>query len=337
VNEDLAIGLVLVLAAGLLQGSFMVPMTLTRRWKWEHGWAFFSLLGMLLFNWALAAGTMPDLLGAYRATPSSDLWMLTLFGLLWGAGAILFGLGMDKLGMAVGYPIIMGLILSLGAIIPLSLQHPDRLVSWTGLLLLAGMAVTIAGILLCSMAAAAKGTGSSEQGHSSGLSAGLVIAVLAGVFSCLPNVGMNHAERLKAAAVQLGAAESMAGNAAWALLFTAGFAVNAAYCVALMLRRGNLRQAGNDFLRNFAWIALMAALWIGSFYLYGMGAARMGKWGGIVGWPIFISLAIVVGNLWGLSRGEWRGADARARARLNVGLGVLLVAMAIFGAAGTLR
>ena len=31
-------GLLLVLAAGILQGSFVLPMTLTRQWKWEHNW-----------------------------------------------------------------------------------------------------------------------------------------------------------------------------------------------------------------------------------------------------------------------------------------------------------
>jgi L-rhamnose-H+ transport protein len=339
-TQQFAIGLGLVLAAGFLQGSFMLPMTLTRRWQWEHGWAMFSLLGMLLFNGVLAACTVPHLLSAYRATPASDLYVLAMFGALWGAGAILFGLGMARLGMAVGYPIIMGLILSLGAIVPLLLQSPAELASRAGLLLLAGMAVTIGGVILCSQAAAAKDAQPADKGDKavgSGLGAGLVIAVLAGVFSCFPNVGMNHAESLKAAAVGLGASPDMAGNAAWALLFIAGFVLNFCYCLGLMVRRGNLGALANDFGRNLGWIALMAAMWIGSFYLYGMGAARMGAWGGIVGWPLFISLAILVGNLWGLWRGEWRNANPSARARLNFGLAVLLLAVAVFGAASALK
>jgi len=337
VGEQLVVGLGLVLAAGFLQGSFMLPMTFTRRWEWEHGWALFTVLGMLIFNWALALRMVPDLLAAYRATPTSDLWILALFGGLWGAGAILFGLGMAKLGMAVGYPVIMGLILSLGAIIPLLLQSPGELVSQTGLLLLAGTSVTIGGIVLCSKAAAAKDAQPSRQPVASGLGAGLVIAVLAGALSCFPNVGMNYAVNLKAAAVQRGASEGMAANAVWALLFTAGGAVNLAYCLALMIRRGNFRQLANDLGRNAAWIAMMAAMWIGSFYLYGLGAGRMGEWGGILGWPLFISLAILVGNLWGLWRGEWRTASPQARTRLNLGLLVLLLAVAVFAAAGAIQ
>ena len=104
-----------------------------------------------------------------------------------------------------------------------------------------------------------------------------------------------------------------------------------------MLRRGNLRELANDFGRNLAWIALMAAMWIGSFYLYGMGAARMGNWGGIIGWPLFISLAILVGNLWGLWRGEWRSASLQSRTQLNLGLAVLLLAVVVFGVASALK
>jgi L-rhamnose-H+ transport protein len=165
----------------------------------------------------------------------------------------------------------------------------------------------------------------------------LIIAVFAGVLSCFPNVGMNYAGELKAAAVQHGASETMAGNAAWALLFTAGFAVNFLYCVGLMLRRGNARLFAADFPRNVALIGSMALLWIGSFYLYGMGAARLGRWGGIIGWPLFISLAILVGNLWGLGRGEWAAAPETARRQLKLGLGVLLGAMVLFGIASALK
>jgi L-rhamnose-H+ transport protein len=73
----------------------------------------------------------------------------------------------------------------------------------------------------------------------------------------------------------------------------------------------------------------MALMWIGSFYLYGAGAAKLGRWGVVVGWPLFISLSIIVGNLWGLWRGEWKGAPALARQLLNQGLLVLIVAVIV--------
>jgi L-rhamnose-H+ transport protein len=333
---NLLTGLALVSVAGVLQGSFILPMTLTRHWKWEHNWAVFSLLGMLVFNWIIAAQVLPDLAGAYGDTPARDLQVLLLFGALWGVGAILFGMGMDRLGMALGYPIIMGLILSLGALIPLLFLNPSGLLARPGLLLLGGTVVTIAGIVVCARASAMKADSPQPTGSMApaSLTVGLIIAISAGVLSCLTNVGMNYAGHLKAAAIKRGAAESMAGNAAWALFFTAGFVVNAGYCMTLVLKKRNLAQLRLEWGRNLGLIALMALLWIGSFYFYGMGAARLGRWGGILGWPLFISLAILVGNLWGLWRGEWAKAPAAARQRLRFGLALLLVAVVCFGLSG---
>jgi hypothetical protein len=118
-NMQIFLGFLLVLLAALLQGTFVLPMTMVKGWSWEHTWATFSLLGMFFLNWIIVLLLVPNIFAVYAASPSHDLAVLALFGMGWGLGAVLFGLGMDKLGMALGYPIIMGLIAGLGALIPL--------------------------------------------------------------------------------------------------------------------------------------------------------------------------------------------------------------------------
>ncbi len=326
----LLIGLLLVLLAGLLQGTFILPMTLVRQWSWEHTWATFSLFGMFVFNWIITLLLVPNIFAVYGSSPLRDLAVLALFGAGWGVGAVLFGLGMDRLGMALGYPIIMGLIASLGALIPLLVFFPQTLLTTKGLILLAGTALVIFGIVLCSVA------GSRRQPSSSGSAArssdafttGLVIAIFAGVLSCLPNVGVAFAGNVVHAAESLGISQASSGNTVWALLFTMGFVVNFGYCLFLMTKRKNLSRYWNsETARNLGLSALMALMWIGSFYLYGAGAAKLGRWGVVVGWPLFISLSIVMGNIWGLWRGEWRDAPAPARRLLNKGLVVLIAAV----------
>jgi L-rhamnose-H+ transport protein len=49
----------------------------------------------------------------------------------------------------------------------------------------------------------------------------------------------------------------------------------------------------------------------------------------VAGWPLFISISIVVGNVWGLGRGEWQGAPGSARRLLNFGLVILIVAVIV--------
>ena len=116
----LLIGFLLVLLGALLQGTFVLPMTFVKQWSWEHTWVLFSLPGMLVFNWIITLLLYSQLFSRYMPRRlTRDLAILALFGLGWGVGAVLFGLGMERLGMALGYPIIMGLIASLGALIPL--------------------------------------------------------------------------------------------------------------------------------------------------------------------------------------------------------------------------
>lgn len=325
---SLLAGFLLVLLAGLLQGTFVLPMTLVRRWSWEHTWATFSLLGMFVFNWIITFTLIPQIGAVYSLSPSGSLVILGLFGAGWGVGAILFGLGMDRLGMALGYPVIMGLIASLGALIPMLVFFPQTVFTSKGLFVLGSTLLVIVGIILCSIGGSRRSPSTASGPSSNALRTGLIIAILAGILSCLPNVGMAFGDAVITSAEHLGVPAGQAGNAVWALLFTLGCVVNVAYCLYLMVTKRTLGSYwGAEAARNIGLSALMALMWIASFYLYGAGASRLGRWGVVVGWPLFISLSIVTGNLWGISRGEWRGAPARARRLLNMGLGVLLVAV----------
>jgi L-rhamnose-H+ transport protein len=322
-------GFGLVVIAGFCQGSFVLPMTLARKWRWEHMWVTFSVLGMLIFNWILAFASIPNLRSALASVLPRDLATLILFGAGWGIGAILFGLGMERLGMSLGYPIIMGLIACLGAVIPLAVFFPETLLAPKGSVLLAGTAVAILGIILCSLGGARKqplSTG--PQATHTNFAGALAIAILAGVLSCLPNLGIAFGGPVIRAAVSCGASENAAANAVWVLFFTAGGIVNCAYCTWLIfVRRSRSDYFGSETKRNVRLAALMAALWIGSFYLYGMGSRSLGTWGLVAGWPLFISLSIGTGILWGLRRGEWEGAPASARTLRNWGLVALLFAV----------
>lgn len=322
----------LVLIAGIFQGTFVLPMTLTKKWEWEHSWATFSLLGMLVFNWILTLIFIPNIFSIYSSIPSRDILILVLFGAGWGVGAILFGLGMDRLGMALGYPIIMGLIASLGALIPLVIIQPESIFETKGIVLLSGMMLVVVGIIICAKSGSRKQleVENIREARSGAFAIGLSIAIFAGILSCLPNVGIAFGEKLIETAIEFGTPETFAGNASWALFFTVGFIVNFGYCLYLMIKKNTLKNyVGPETIKNIGLSALMAILWIGSFYLYGMGIAKLGRWGVIVGWPLFISLSIVVGNLWGIWRGEWKNAPVKARSLLNMGILILCIAVVI--------
>lgn len=91
------LGFVLVLLAAILQGTFICPMMMVEGWSWEHTWATFSLLGMFVLNWIIILLLVPRIFAVYATSPTKDLMVLGLFGLGWGLGAVLFGLGWTNL------------------------------------------------------------------------------------------------------------------------------------------------------------------------------------------------------------------------------------------------
>jgi hypothetical protein len=144
---------------------------------------------------------------------------------------------------------------------------------------------------------------------------------------------MSFGGRIIGAATAHGASAHVAANAVWALIFTAGGVVNCAYCAWLIFAHGSVKEYfGPQMLRNSRLAALMSILWISSFYLYGAGSSKLGGWGVVAGWPLFISLSIGTGVLWGLRRGEWEKAPPRARVLRNWGLVLLFAAVLIIAA-----
>jgi L-rhamnose-H+ transport protein len=328
----IALGLTVVFFAGILQGTFILPMRYTRDWKWEHNWFVFSLLGMLVLNALIGFATIPVLLSIYAATPHSTLFVLSALGLGWGTGAILFGLGMERLGMSLGYPIIMGLIAVLGGLIPFVLFHPHEVLTRRGFIYLLGTILAIAGIIVCSNAAARRDRERTPSAASApaGLLTGLLIAVSAGILSSLPNLGISIGATLTKVGASFGIPLSRAGNAVWVLFFGMGFLVNGGYCLWRMQRGAQLPQLFRYATpRNAALIFSMAAMWIGSFYVYGLGTSLLGTTGTILAWPLFICTSILVGNFWGIRAGEWTSSTPSARRTLRTGMAILLLSVIV--------
>ncbi len=331
-------GVGLVVVAAILQGVFLLPMARTRHWQWEHTWLAFSLTGMILCNWALTFLSLPRPAALYAAVPGRELAILAAFGLAWGCGAVLFGLGMDMLGLTLGYPLIMGLNASVGTFVPLLWLYGSSMFAGRRLLIAIGTVIAIAGVSACSLAGARRESAAhrtSILSHSRFVP-GLLIAVASGFLSCLPNVGLTFGTSTLRSARNLGASAAFASNAVWFIFFSLGGVVNLAYCCWRMMRN---RSMGALFaprgMANWAWALSMGAMWIGSFYLYGIGTAKIGPAGGSIGWPILITLSIGVGVLCGLGNGEWRGAPENAKMLLWGGLALIVLAVLIipFGTA----
>ena len=56
------------------------------------------------------------------------------------------------------------------------------------------------------------------------------------------------------------------------------------------------------------WFVFAAILWYAALGVYGQGAVLTGEMGPVIRWTMFTALSLIVGNLWGICSGEWKGA-----------------------------
>jgi len=337
-KEQISVGLALVLVGSLLNGSFAVPMKRASAWRWENIWLVYSVVGMILLPWMVALGSIPHLMAIYHGASWHALLMVLIFGFAAGTGSMLFGLGIARLGLALGFALILGICASLGSLLPMALLHPERLLSRQGYALFGGTLLVILGIVFCSIAGQRREretTGHTQAKGRSRLAVGLTICIASGILSAMLNFAFVFGKELQSSALSHGASPSASANTIWALALTMGFMANGGYCVYLLRKNRSWGAYFNAQASYKDWLGsiLMGLLWFGSVVFYGMGAVRMGTLGGILGWPIYMAMIIVIANLWGVITGEWAKASRGSFAYACSGISVLLLAIYVISLA----
>jgi L-rhamnose-H+ transport protein len=329
-------GLSAVLIAGLLQGMYALPMKFLAGWGYENIWLVFSMWGMIVLPWCLAAFAVPHLAQIYSSTSAATLAQIAGFGFCWGVGCAMSGVGMMLVGIGLGMAIILGVSASLGSLIPLLILTPNRISTPQGHLYLIGTAIMIAGIALCAKAGILRDairTNEEIRNHKSFMP-GFMVCCLSGIFSSALNFSYAFGGEASQRAFSLGASRAWSPSVVTALAVSGGFCANFAYCTYLLRRNHTAnRFAGEGAGRG--WVAgfLMGALWFGGQSLYALGVSHMGEFGVVIGWPLLMGMIIVTSNAAGLLTGEWRGVSALTRRYLAGGMVVLLVALSVLAMA----
>jgi L-rhamnose-H+ transport protein len=331
---DLKIGGAFVLLAAIANASFALPMKWMPRWSWENVWLLWSVCALLIFPFTVAVLTVPHLFAGYRTVAPEVILRVILFGFAWGIAQVLFGLSVDKIGMALTFSIVLGTSAAVGTIVPFIRLHSELLLTPIGFLVIAGVVGVSLGMVLCAQAGFRRERETESapylrQGGS--FREGLVLAFVSGLCASFMNIGISFAAAILTMAAQHGARPYWCLNAVWFPLLVGGAIPNIAYCVLLLMRRRSL----NHFSRQntsayWSFCIAMAILWFGSSLAYGVASFYLGPLGPIIGWPVFMSLIVICASILGWISGEWRTATRRPLQLHIAGIALLVLSLFFF-------
>lgn len=327
------LGLLIVALGSFCQSSSYVPIKKVRRWSWESFWLVQGVFAWIVFPLLGALLAVPDgssLLRILGSDPAAAL-KAAGFGALWGVGGLTFGLSMRYLGVALGQSLSLGLCAAVGTLLP-ALTSREDLFHGSGLILLIGVCLTIAGIAVIGYAGALRSKGMSEEDRKNAvkdfaLTKGLLIAVLSGVMSACFSLGLEAGKTLQVDGMK----PLFATLPATLMVTLGGFVTNAAYCLHKNRRNGTFSDYADRKVLggNILFCALAGLLWYSQFFGLGVGKSFFGPDSVLMkfSWCILMSLNVLFSNVWGIILKEWKGAGRKTVAVLVCGLAVLVFSL----------
>jgi L-rhamnose-H+ transport protein len=334
-RTDLVAGFLLILIAAAMNGAYAIPMKFMPRWKWENIWLLWTVLSLWILPLALAAAAVPHPIQAYSSTSWTSLAHMGTMGLLWGAGVLLLGMSFPLVGVAVGAAVALGCAAAMGTLLPI-LYADTPLRKSTGLTILLGIIVMLLGVGVCGFAGRSRerqqGTGGGVKGWSM---KGFLLASVGGTLTAALNLAFVSGATIIANVAAQRPSTQAASIAVWIPVLLVGGIPGVLYTLSLLLKGGSASlYRGKGTGPYWPLVAAMAVLWLGSVVLYGNGLAKIGPIGPVVGWPVFMSGAVIASAAWGTLFGEWKNSGKTAKAAIASGVLCLMIAITILGKAG---
>lgn len=312
-----------------------MPMKYVRKWPWENTWLVYSLFAYLLFPWFAAILTVPHLFSVYRESGPGVVLIVSVFGLAWGAGVVLYGMALAIVGLSLTSGIILGSSVVLGSLVPLLALEPARLGTRAGVQILGVDLLIVLGVMLC-----ARAGGLRDQLKSPGVvqvrdprfARGILICFISGMLAPLLNIALTLGAEITKRVLAHGANPFWAANGVWGLTVSFGSLPSLGLCLIELRQNQNWQSFHSPMSpRNSLFCFLMGIGSIVSTVLYGSAAGLLGNLGPVVGWPIYMSALIIGNNFWGWYTGEWKGSRGVPVYTMFAGIALQVAGISLLG------
>lgn len=339
------LGFGFILLGAMCGGSFGLPSKFAPKdTPWEVLWGPFFLFVTVLIP-VLLFPFIADGLFATCGEAGFDIiiWPIA-FGFLWGLGSMTLGLSFAFIGLSLAYAINYGGQIILGSMGPLLIHTPEELAKTHGFVIMAGVAICLVGIVICGKAAILKSKSmeaedSDKKRGGTTMLKGLIVAFLSGLLCACYSIAFSYGGKV------MEVSQNSFSNAAWqstfvvtALVLWGGAVSSLAYCSFKLTKNRTWGQLARPTIAKVLVAALvMALLHDGAILFWGLGASRLGALGVGVGYAIFMSFAIIVGNVNGFLTGEWKKASRQSVRWIAAGIAMLIIGVSVLATGNILK
>jgi len=336
---ETVIGFVLLLVGAVCGGCFGLPSKFVKKdTPWETLWGPFFFFVTILVPVALFPLIAKGLFATCAEAGMKGVLLPVVFGFLWGLGSMTLGLSFAFIGLSLAYAINYGAQIACGGMGPFIIHNRDQICTPHGYTIMAGVVVCILGVIVAGRAAMLKSA--SQQSSSGDQSAappagnkmlkGLAIAFVSGILCACYSIAFSYGNTVMEISKSHGNPGWRAAFAVSALILWGGTLSAVGYCIYKFCVNKTWGTLKADGIGRILMIALiMALLHDGAVVFFGMGASKLGPVGVAVGYAVFMSFAIIVGNINGFLTGEWKGASGVSVRWIVAGILVLVIGVSI--------
>jgi L-rhamnose-H+ transport protein len=270
------------------------------------------------------------------SAPAAVILRCALFGMMWGIGALAWGLMVRYLGIGLGLAIGCGLAAAAGTLIPpIARGEAASLVKdAAALTTLAGVIGSLVGIVFVGIAGKFKENEMPEEDKKKAVAEfdfkkGLVTAIVAGIFSAGMNFGLQSGGAIQELAVKAGAKDVWSGMPVIMVVLWGGFVVELAWCVQQHIKNKTFSDYARPSIRNFILCAAIGLLWLLQFVGVKAGEPMVPKDLRYISFAVLMASTIFFSTLVGVFLGEWKGTGAKTKACLVSGTLILIVSFCL--------
>jgi L-rhamnose-H+ transport protein len=339
-------GILLIASGAFTAGSFAVPFGKIKGWKWETYWMIFSTGAYLIYPLAACLVLAPDFVSIIVSTPRNIVVAVFLLGAVYGVGNLSFGLALRYLGLSLGYALSLGIMLAIGTLIPPVIDGRLKIMMQGsgGTLLIAGIIVACLGIALSAWSGILKDKQMSDARKQEtisefNLSKGIFAALLVGITGSAMSLGFEQGTAISGMAVEKGTNPLFSMMPVMVVLLSGTLVTTIVWCVFLGYRNNSLKNyteaaSRKILVSNYLFALLAGLLWFSQFILYSPGKSKMGPFT-FTSWGILMALTIAFATIWGLIRGEWKGASGKVVFLMVLSLVIIIAASFMIGISGS--